>query len=84
MARRNNMINPLNVKIDSTNIDRVDELNFLGINFNEQLNWQSNKDKISNRCSRTIFIYITIYAIHPHVLGLCYAGFESNDLCGSG
>ena len=37
-ARRNNMINPLNIKIDNTYIDRVDEFNFLGISFNEQLN----------------------------------------------
>ena len=56
-ARRNNIINPLNIKIDNRNIDRVDELNFLGINFNEQLlNWQSHIKKISNRCSRTISI----------------------------
>ena len=34
-ARRNNMINPLNIKIDNTYIDRVDEFNFLGISFNE-------------------------------------------------
>ena len=46
MARRNNMINPLNIKkIDNTYIDRVDELNFLGISFNEQLNWQSHIKK---------------------------------------
>ena len=55
-ARRNNMINPLNIKIDNTYIDRVDELNFLGISFNEQLNWQSHIKKISNRCSRIIGI----------------------------
>ena len=44
-ARRNNMINPLNIKIDNTYMDRVDEFNFLGISFNEQLNWQSHIKK---------------------------------------
>ena len=40
------MINPLNIKIDNTYIDRVDEINFLGISFNEQLNWQNHIKKI--------------------------------------
>ena len=55
-ARRNNMINPLNIRIDNTNIDRVDEFNFLGISFNEQLNWQSDMKKNLNMCSRIIGI----------------------------
>ena len=37
-------------------IDRVDEFNFLGISFNEQLNWQSHIKQISNRCYRIIGI----------------------------
>ena len=48
-----NMINPLKIKIDNTNINSEDELNFLGISFNEQLNWKSHVDKISNRYSKT-------------------------------
>ena len=35
-TRRKGATSPL-LKIDNTNIDRVLELNFLGINFNEQL-----------------------------------------------
>ena len=50
------MINALNIKIDNTYIDRVDESNFLGIRFDEQLNWQSHINEISNRCSRIIGI----------------------------
>ena len=50
------MINPLNIKIDNTYFEGVDEFNFLGISFNEQLNWQSHIKKISNRCSRIIVI----------------------------
>ena len=64
-ARRNNMINPLNIKIDNTYIDRVNEFNFLGISFNEQLNWQSHINKISNRCSRIIGILNKLKRLLP-------------------
>ena len=64
-ARRNNMINPLNIKINNTYIDRVDEFNFLGISFNEQLNWQSHINKISNRCSRIIGILNKLKRLLP-------------------
>ena len=57
-SRRNNMINPRNIKIDNTNIDREDEFNFLGQSFNEQLNWQSHIGTISNWSSRTTCIGI--------------------------
>ena len=50
------MIIPLNIKIDNTYIDRVYEFNFIGISFNEQLNWQSHIKKISNRCSKIVDI----------------------------
>ena len=64
-ARRINMINPLNIKIDNTYIDRVDEFNFLGISFNEQLNWQSHIKKNSNRCSRIIGILNKLKRLLP-------------------
>ena len=64
-TRRNNMINPLNIKIDNTYINRVDELNFLGISFNEQLNWQSHINNISNRCSRAIGILNKLKRLLP-------------------
>ena len=63
-ARRNNMINPLNIKIDNAYIDRVEEFNFLGISFNEQLNWQSHIKK-SNRCSRIIGIQNKLKRLLP-------------------
>ena len=62
---RNNMINPLNIKIDNTYIDRVDEFNFLGISFNEQLNWQSHIKKMSNKCSRIIGILNKLKRLLP-------------------
>ena len=58
------MINPLNIKIDNAYIDRVEEFNFLGISFNEQLNWQSHIKK-SNRCSRIIVIQNKLKRLLP-------------------
>ena len=42
------MTSPLLI-IDTNIIDRMAELNFLGINLNKQFNWKSHIDKISNR-----------------------------------
>ena len=39
---------------------------------------------ISSMFSSCSFIGSFFSAIQPHVLGLCYAGFEYNLLCGSG
>ena len=66
-ARRNNNYGkPTKSKIIyNSNIDRVYELNFLGLNFNEQLNWQSQIDRISNRCSRTIGILNKLKRLLP-------------------
>ena len=55
-AKKNYMVNPPNLKIDHSNIDKVYEFNFLGLSFNEQLNWQSHIDHLSKSCSRTIGI----------------------------
>ena len=87
-ARRNNMINPLNIKIDNTYIDRVDEFNFLGISYNEQLNWQNHIKKISNRCSRIIGILNKLKRLLPlnikimlyNTLILSYLNYGFNGL----
>ena len=64
-ARRNNMINPLNIKNYNTYIDRVDEFNFLRISFNEQLTRQSHIKKISKTCSRMIGILNKLKQLLP-------------------
>ena len=69
---RNNMINPLNIKIDNTYIDRVDEFNFLGISFNEQLNWQSHIKKKSNKCSRIIGILNKLKRLYLNIKVMLY------------
>ncbi len=41
----------LDLMIDNVKIDRVRELNFLGLTINENLNWKSHINKISNKVS---------------------------------
>ena len=40
--------------INNTIIEKVNEFNFLGLTFNEFLNWHSHSAKISNKISRTL------------------------------
>ncbi len=47
-------INPLQLKIEQIEIERVYEFNFLGLTINEHLNWRDHKDKISNKISKTL------------------------------
>ena len=54
-ARRKCVKPPL-LKIDNINMDRVYELNFLGLTFNEKITWKSHIENISNGCSMTLGI----------------------------
>ena len=52
--------------MDNTFIDKVLEFNFLGIHFNEQLNWKSHKlIKLSVECCRIIGILNRLKIILP-------------------
>ncbi len=42
-------INPLQLKIELIQMERVYEFNFLGLTINEHLNWRDHMDKISNK-----------------------------------
>ena len=42
----------LTINIDSTNIERVYEFNFLGFILDANLNWKKHLGKISNACSQ--------------------------------
>ena len=44
----------LDLKINSTSIERVSEFNFLGLTLDECLNWKPHVQKISNKISRII------------------------------
>ena len=46
----NKRIQALTLKIDDVYIERVDELNFLGLTLDTNLNWRKHTEKISNKC----------------------------------
>ena len=43
----------LTLKIDNTNIEQVDEFNFLGLNLDANLTWKKHVNKIANKGSKT-------------------------------
>ena len=50
----NKRIQALTLKINDVYIERVDELHFLGLTLDTNLNWRKHMEKISNKCSKTI------------------------------
>ena len=44
-------------KINNTNIEKVEELHFLGLTLDTHLNWEIHSENISNKCSRISGIY---------------------------
>ena len=53
------------LQMDNTIIDKVLDFNFLGIHFNEQLNWKSHIDKLSVKCCRILGILNRLKRILP-------------------
>ena len=51
--------------MDNKIIDKVLDFNFLGIHFNEQLNWKSHIDKLSVKCCRILGILNRLKRILP-------------------
>ena len=43
----------LTLKIDNTNIEQVDEFNFIGLTLDANLTWKKHVNKIANKCSKT-------------------------------
>ncbi len=66
-------INPLQITIDDTIIERVQEFNFLGLTLNENLNWKDHINKISNKISSSIGILNKLkYFLPQHIKILIY------------
>ncbi len=49
-------VNPLQLIIDDTILERVHKFNFLGLTLNEHLNWNTPFNKISNKVSKSMRI----------------------------
>ncbi len=52
----NKNVESLELMIDNIKIDSVHEFNCLGLTMNENLNWKSHINKISNKISKCIGI----------------------------
>lgn len=64
---------PPKLKLDNTEIERVTNFNFLGININENLNWNTHTTKIGNKVSRTIGVLNRLKHFLPmHIKILLY------------
>ena len=61
------------IKIKNIFIDRVQNFNFLGVNLNENLNWNSHIDQTSIKISRCLGIMYKLKHVLPiHILKLLY------------
>ena len=58
-------VDSLHLTIDGTIIERVSDFNFLGLTLDENLNWKSQLNKISNNISKSIGILNKIKRIIP-------------------
>ena len=58
-------VQTLILQMDNKIIDKVLDFNFLGIHFNEQLNWKSHIDKLSVKCCRILGILNRLKRILP-------------------
>ncbi|KAK2189669.1 hypothetical protein NP493_100g06009 [Ridgeia piscesae] len=61
----NKRIQALTLKIDDAYIERVDELNCLGLTLDTNLNWRKHTEKISNKCSKTIGVLNRLNYVLP-------------------
>ena len=61
----NKRIQALTLKIDDAYIERVDELHFLGLTLDTNLNWRKHTEKISNKCSKPIGVLNRLKYVLP-------------------
>ena len=59
------------LKINNTNIDKVDEFNFLGLTIDTHLKWKKHTDTISNKCSKITGILNRLKYCFPQEIQLC-------------
>ena len=68
--RVNKTVEPLSLKIENTNIERVTNFYFLGLTISDNLEWKTRVQKIANKCSRTTGILNKLKHILPASISL--------------
>ena len=66
----NKIVEPLSLKIENTDIERVTNFNFLGLTISDNLEWKTHVQKIANKCSRTTGILNKLKHILPASISL--------------
>ena len=61
----NKDIQYLTLKIDNVIIEKVDELNFLGLTMDTNLNWKNHYEKSCNKCTNIIGILNRLKYVLP-------------------
>ena len=78
------------LKLGNTNIEKVDDFNYLGLTVDTNLNWKKHTEKVANRCSKNRLKYVLplciktmLYStlILPHITyGIMVWGYQGNRL----
>ena len=69
----NKLITVPNLQINNTNIEKVDEFNFLGLTLDTNISWKNHYNNTSNKISRTIGVLNKIKHILPqHIKVIIY------------
>ena len=42
------------LKLGNTNIEKIDDFNYLGLTVDTNLNWKKHTEKVANRCSKKL------------------------------
>ena len=64
------------LKLGNTNIEKVDDFNYLGLTVDTNLNWKKHTEKVANRCSKKIGVLNRL----KYVLPLCIKTMLYNTL----
>ena len=64
------------LKLGNTNIEKVDDFNYLGLTVETNLNWKKHTEKVANRCSKKIGVLNRL----KYVLPLCINTMLYNSL----
>ena len=70
-----------NILINGTNLERVQNFNFLGLTINENLSWKPHEDKIANKISKYSGILSRLKNfLPPHILKTIYCSIVQSNL----
>ena len=58
----------VNLQINSTEVQRVSNFNFLGVTINEHIDWSPHINKLSNKISRTLGVMNKLKRCLPHAI----------------